>query len=162
MAQVFIHFFGDDPPWAANPFMNALLSEFGWRWVNDDNSPGPVVIKYYFAPGGIRIEDPLLIQHTTIAWTPEQKAAFAAATETWEAVANVKFVEVDSAAEADFVEYAYSDPGSKVLGSHEFPEQTLYENWEYNPGPSVGIYNFGALAMEDLQPDGKGFITLVH
>ncbi|MBO9445978.1 matrixin family metalloprotease [Ruegeria sp. R14_0] len=93
----------------------------------------------------------------TQAWTEAYKQEFRAALAVFEAVANIKFTEINSPS-ADLVEYIspssfFDNPG--VLGYHYTP----------GDGPSEGNFNTGfwrAGAQSNGDPGGFFFTTIVH
>jgi serralysin len=128
---------------SSNIYLNAIQWG-GWRWT-DDPLPG-TIITYYFRDG-----------YYGQVWTDSEKAAYAAALQTWANVANLTFQQVYTYAEADLVEDLRAS--ASYLGSHETPEDAFVYD-----GTAWGEYvrNGDGWTLAGRQAGGYGFITLVH
>ncbi len=133
------------------------------NWGGDDNivdtdgvttEDGQAVIHVYFSQTGDlpygSVDDPVL----GVSWEQYQKDAAFAAFAQYENIINVKFVEVATQEEADFI-LAATASAPVILGRMRPPNE-----------PNEGLGEFNILASswseEGLAQGGFGFITLVH
>ncbi len=144
-------------PASSNAYLDALQWG-GWRWEDPAAAPGdPVVIRYY-------VEN-----YQNTAWFSYERAALIKAFNAWSAVANISFVETNSAANAQLIERQVGEsllPGT--LGEHGTPDSAA--NGPEFDGPlllgsnnkSYGYFNWQAWSQAGLKAGGYDFVTLVH
>ena len=135
---------------SGNVFVDALSA--GTRWAGN-------TLNYFLDSGG-----------SAGAWNAIEQASIRAAFDSWSAVANINFVEVNSAANAQFIEQLNSNPGSPgSLGSH----QKYFSNG--NGVSTIGLnnqangqYNVDGFGWDRGDPNGglaiggQGYLTIVH
>lgn len=139
----------DDAP-AGSP----LASIQGEQAYGDGDPATTEVIRYAFGSGRFREGGRI---HHGLPWSAEKMAQFALALASWEAVANIRFVEVSDPADADIVEY--------LLDSSDLGKYTLGYHYEPFDGPSIGAYNvdyWNRSGGNVGDPGGYFFTTLVH
>lgn len=126
-----------------NAFVKGLVGES--RWASGDT------VRYYLDPGtGTQPASGIPANWITAsAGTAFQQAAAA-----WGAVANVRFEQTSSRAQADIVEKLYSDPSDGLLGEHDYPSEITPEG-RFNTGRS----EFTAASNAK---GGFGFMTFLH
>ncbi len=147
----------DDP---VNPGGESPLDSINWggnsRRVDTDgvvDANGKQVIHYYFAKVG-EVYNSSLGPVVAVNWADFAKSGMRQAFDAYENIINVSYVEVSTAAAADFVLVAnvtapallgrMSPPGEAQEGQGEF--NTAAESW----------------TATSLRPGGFGFITLIH
>lgn len=139
--------FDGTPTNGAQPLIDSLT----WGGVWTDSDGGTVTISYIFTSG----TDPESEVGSSYAWEYWEKSGIRQAFETFEAVANVEFVEVTARANADMWYWSVDDweiGGS--LAWHEVPGI-----WSK---PIYAAFNWEGDGWEEQQPGGYGFLTAVH
>lgn len=143
----------DDPSPNGGTPLEAL--DWGGVRVNTDGvvQNGREVIHVYFGKVGEffgSVDDPVL----SLGWQDFAKAAAFVAFEQYENIINIDFVEVGTAAEADFIINEIAQ-APVLLGRMRPPEE---------PNEGVGEFNRLASSWSEggLQQGGFGFITLIH
>ncbi len=145
MTQTYI---GNGAP-TGNPWIDTLIN--GDRWEQAPGQPAYINYWFQFADTDPRGELPPM----TDPWTDEEKASMRKAQATWEAVANVKFVEAANADAADvwyWKDWALWTEGA--AGGHGFPS---------NEKPLYGRFDTQEQAWTEEQraPGGFTFATFV-
>jgi serralysin len=141
---------------SGNPYTDALLWG-GWHW-HDAAAPGaPAVISYY------------LDTYAGRSWSSSESAAIARAFQTWSNVANITFVEVSTAGEAQLIERLAS--GSRLpgtLGEHGTPDSAA-NGPEYDgalllgdANRGYGYFNYEYFASGGFNRGGYDMVTLIH
>ncbi|KCV81008.1 serralysin [Actibacterium atlanticum] len=115
------------------------------------NEDGDMVIEYYFAPGEGRFQFVFPRQE----WTEYEKQQAELAFDTFEAIMNVEFVEVQNEADAEFVLNKINSFGT-FLGVMTPPGE-FGEGQGGFAGDGTGWDTTGG-----LEQGGFGFITLIH
>lgn len=133
----------------------AYTNAIDWGGVMVDtgvfNEDGDMVIEYYFAPGEGRFE----FVYPRQEWTEYEIAQTELAFDTFEAFLGVEFVEVDNAADAEFVLNKINTFGS-FLGVMN-PPGTFGEGQAGFASEGTGWNTTGG-----LEQGGFGFVTLIH
>ncbi|MBP6819651.1 MAG: M10 family metallopeptidase C-terminal domain-containing protein [Ferrovibrio sp.] len=133
-----------------SPQIDSLVWGAGWQ--NAASNP----IGYYFSADAVSAADSPIGGFTGQPWTTGLIAAFESAIGQFEAVANVKFVEVTDAASADMVWHLA--PGSNfqpnVLGQHDVPDGSQSQ--------THGYFNIDAPAFQTLTPGSVGNLVIIH
>ncbi len=144
---------------SGNPYTDALLWG-GWYWDDGSAAPdAPTVIAYYLDTFGGR------------SWSSSESAALVRAFQTWSSVANITFVAVASASEAQLIERLVSDtllPGT--LGEHGTPESAAAVTGpEYDEvmllgdnDQAYGYFNYEYFSSGGFNRGGYDMVTLIH
>jgi serralysin len=135
----------------------------GYVWTNSDVFRDPVTIGYF-------------LSNDVSTWTSIEGNAVAVALQSWANVANISFVQVSSAADADLIEH--SVPGSVLdgdYGEHGTPEDAFQTTNQYDGSILLGgntyahgYFNFEAFGWDYSDPNGglnvggEGYWTLIH
>ena len=116
-------------------------------------------ISYFFAPSGGVYASPIgnVISSGFVAYEIQQ---FELAFTLFESFLNVDFVEVSSAAAADFDLITYNGSGSSILGAFGPPGTST---------AGTGVYNWQGAGWDwdtpgtgALEQGGYGFVTIIH
>jgi len=124
---------------------------WGGRW---GPTSDPTIVEYSFMSGA----DPYSINGWDGAeWLDIEMSAMRAAHATWEAVANIDFVEANDIADADIWYWLGTSGQVDALGWHEVPDGSWSE-------PLYGAFanNTSGWTSGGLQAGGFGFVTLIH
>ncbi|EAR53163.1 Possible Zn-dependent metalloprotease [Oceanicola granulosus HTCC2516] len=139
------------PTGGTNPLIDSLV--WGGAW--SDEEDGPVTVSYMFQSG----RDPYAYfsDRPGYRWFDHEKDAVRDAFAAWEAVADIRFEEVDDPERADI--WYWIGDGSQMgstLGWHEVPGEAVE--------PLYGAFNWQGFGWDDrgLKPGGYGFITVLH
>ena len=135
----------------------------GYVWTNSDVFRDPVTIGYF-------------LSNDVSTWTSIEGNAVAVALQSWANVANISFVQVSSAADADLIEH--SVPGSVLdgdYGEHGTPGDAFQTTNQYDGSILLGgntyahgYFNFEAFGWDYSDPNGglnvggEGYWTLIH
>ncbi|MBM3589226.1 MAG: DUF4214 domain-containing protein [Alphaproteobacteria bacterium] len=137
------------PTGGLNPWIDSLV--WGGRWSDSDG--GTTTVGYGFMSGQGSLEGELFSGRE---WSASEKEFLRAAFVSWEAVANIDFVEVASAAAT--ISYWLTDSiGENVLGLHQVPGTGT-------ASPLYGIFNpnMSSWNSQGLSQGGYAFGTLIH
>ncbi|MEZ5774014.1 MAG: M10 family metallopeptidase [Hyphomicrobiaceae bacterium] len=147
-----------------NVYYNAVAWG-GYRWYDNFNPATTPTVTYTFAPAGsytLPVDGGGNQLSIAYEWTSAEKAAYRAALATWSSVANIKFQEVATFGQANFVEFmtgASYFGANGPIGVHFTPQSATTTGNQV-----MGAYNrdFGLMAPQYLVKGGGGFQTLVH
>ncbi len=129
---------------AERGYGSTLVDSLVWGagWVDAYNNP----ITYHFSSGTVTAAESSIGAFDGAVWTTAQMDAFRTALDEYEAVANVRFVEVADKASANMVWHMAPEANfaTNVLGSHDVPDGAQ---------PQVqGYFNRDAAAMQSKRP----------
>ena len=140
------------PTGGLNPWIDTLV--MGGRWSDADG--GTTTIGYAFTEGEGSIDEEGLELFTGNEWSASEKQSLRAAFATWEALADIDFVEVASADAV--INYWLTDAiGEDTLGLHIAPMMGMST-------PLPGLFNPSGSGWnsQGLSQGGYAFITLIH
>ena len=126
---------------SGNPYIDSLL--WGCRWTGG-------TITYSFGSG--RFDGAAI----SFEWSEAEKASFASAIATYEAVCNIDFEVSTDRATSDIVLWKVEDTylADRVVGSFEVPDESF--------GKAYGYFDSEEPFWSDLGPGSLGFYVILH